>query len=100
MKNVQELLDRKEAHFLQLLEEIGALRRVVLLLEEDADHGLDKASSEAVLSANRYYVSDAQQPPPADPALYVLDELDRYMLDDPPAGYFSSGQAGVSGDDT
>ena len=91
MKNVQEVLDQKEAHVLQLLREVEALRIAARLLAEDAYPGLYNVSSAAVASADQYNVSNAQQSSPADADperlsdldLEPLSDLDKVILDDP-----------------
>jgi hypothetical protein len=90
MKNLQEVLDQKEARFMQLLQDIGALRRALGLLEEDGDPGPYDTFSDAVAPANLYDVSEAQEPPPDDADMNLLlaemdllTEADKAILDDP-----------------
>jgi hypothetical protein len=75
MKNLEGVLEDKQACFERLLREIEALRIAVRLLAEDSDPS-PYTSSAAVESKKTGNVSDTQQPLPTDADLNPLIDLE------------------------
>ncbi len=83
MKDIREVLNQKEARFLELLREIEVLRATAHLLLEDADPDPLNGSSAAVESAKPGINLSDTQHAPVNAGLDAWTDADRAVLDDP-----------------